>query len=97
MEYIEHESGSLVVQTSWALLALMEADYPDVEPIRKGIQLIMSRQQANGEWLAESIEGVFNKSCMITYPNYKFEFPIRALGMFARLYPDELVELESEK
>lgn len=96
MQYIEHPSGSLVVQTAWAVLALMEGEYPHVEPIKKGIQFIMSRQQANGEWLAESIEGVFNKSCMITYPNYKFIFPIKALGLFARLYPDEAVEVSKE-
>jgi lanosterol synthase len=69
----------------------MEAEYPHVEPIRRGIQLIMDRQQPNGEWLAESIEGVFNKSCMITYLNYKFVFPVRALGLFARRYPNEKV------
>ncbi|KAL2754855.1 hypothetical protein ACRALDRAFT_1051357 [Sodiomyces alcalophilus JCM 7366] len=91
MEWVEHPSGSLVVQTAWAVIALMEADYPHVEPIKKGIQLISSRQQPNGEWLSESIEGVFNKSCMITYPNYKFTFPIKALGMFARKYPNELI------
>lgn len=96
MEYIEHPSGSLVVQTAWAVLALMEAEYPHVEPIRKGIKLIMSRQRPNGEWLAESIEGVFNKSCMITYPNYKFIFPLKALGMFARKYPDEAVTPKME-
>lgn len=97
MQYIEHPSGSLVVQTAWAVLALMEAEYPHVEPIKKGIEFIMSRQQPNGEWLAESIEGVFNKSCMITYPNYKFIFPIKALGLFARIYPDEAVELKKKE
>jgi lanosterol synthase len=88
MEYHEHEFGSLVVQTAWALIGLMEADYPDVEPIKKGIQLIMDRQQPNGEWLYEAMEGVFNKSCTIVYPNYRFTFTIKALGMFARKYPD---------
>ncbi|KAJ9134279.1 Terpene cyclase/mutase family member [Pleurostoma richardsiae] len=90
-KYIEHPSGSLVVQTSWAIIGLLNAKYPDVEPIRKGIKLIMSRQQPNGEWLQEAIEGVFNKSCMISYPNYKFVFPIKALGMFAQRYPEEPV------
>lgn len=64
----------------------------------------MSRQQKNGEWMQEAIEGVFNKSwwvdhsvssfsdivnicgSMISYPNYKFTFTIKALGMFARQY-----------
>ncbi|KAH6955507.1 terpenoid cyclases/protein prenyltransferase alpha-alpha toroid [Fusarium avenaceum] len=89
MTYVEHPSGSLVVQTAWALIGLMEAEYPHVEPLRRGIQFIMDRQQANGEWLQEAIEGVFNKSCMISYPNYKFTFTIKALGMFAKRFPEE--------
>lgn len=91
MEYHEHPRGSLVVQTAWALIGLMEAEYPHMEPLRKGIQFLMDRQQANGEWLQETMEGVFNKSCTIAYPNYKFTFPIKALGMFARKYPDEKI------
>ncbi|KAH7152024.1 oxidosqualene:lanosterol cyclase [Dactylonectria estremocensis] len=86
MEYHEHPSGSLVVQTAWALIGLMEADYSNVEPLRKGIQFIMDRQQPNGEWLQEAIEGVFNKSCMISYPNYKFTFTIKALAAPDRAY-----------
>jgi len=69
-----------------ALLALMSARYPHEEPIRRGIKLIMSRQQANGEWRQEAIEGVFNKNCMISYPNYKFAFTIWALGRYAKMY-----------
>ncbi|KAL1976038.1 hypothetical protein VTN31DRAFT_4430 [Thermomyces dupontii] len=86
--YVQHEK-SQVVQTAWACLALMEAEYPDQDVIRRGIKLIMSRQQPNGEWLQEAIEGVFNMSCMISYPNYKFYWPIRALGMYAKKYGDE--------
>lgn len=77
--------------TAWALIGLIKAKYPDIEPIKKGIKLIMDRQQPNGEWLQEAIEGVFNKSCMISYPNYKFSFPLKALGLFATRYPDEKV------
>ncbi len=87
--YIEHPAGSLVVQTAWALIGLMKAEYPDKARLKKGIALIMDRQQPNGEWLQENIEGVFNKSCMISYPNYKFTFTMKALGMFAQKYPNE--------
>lgn len=59
--YTPHEK-SQVVQTAWVCIALMEADYPDNEPIRKAIALIMERQLSNGEWAQEAIEGVFNKS-----------------------------------
>ncbi|KAK7207852.1 terpenoid cyclases/protein prenyltransferase alpha-alpha toroid [Myxozyma melibiosi] len=83
--YVSHEQTQ-VVNTAWACIALMLADYPDVEVITRGIKLLMSRQKANGEWLQEGIEGVFNRSCMIEYPNYKFYFLIKALGMYAKKY-----------
>lgn len=60
--YCQHEK-SQVVNTAFAVMALLDAKYPHKEPIRRGIKLIMSRQQANGEWLQEAIEGVFNKNC----------------------------------
>lgn len=74
--------------TAWAIVGLLKARYPHRAPLEKGLKLIMSRQQPNGEWLQEAIEGVFNKSCMISYPNYKFIFPMMALGMFAERYGD---------
>lgn len=75
--------------TAWALIGLMNAKYPHVEPLKRGVKLIMDRQRPNGEWEQEAIEGVFNKSCTISYPNYKFTFTMKALGMFAKRYPEE--------
>lgn len=69
----------------------MAAEYPDVEPIKRGIRLLMSRQQENGEWLEEAIPGSFHGSCSFSYPNYKFAFTLRALGNFAAMYPEEKV------
>ncbi|KAF7732312.1 Lanosterol synthase (Oxidosqualene--lanosterol cyclase) [Apophysomyces ossiformis] len=86
-----HNATSQVVNTAWAVMALLDAKYPHEEPIRRGIQLIMKRQQANGEWLQENIEGVFNKNCMISYPNYKFAFSIWALGKYAKIYGDKVL------
>jgi lanosterol synthase len=57
----QHENTQ-VVQTAWVIIALLYAEYPDVEPIKKAVKLLMERQQPNGEWLQEAIEGVFNKS-----------------------------------
>ena len=58
--YVQRESQ--VVMTSWAIIGLMAAGFPDRVVIEKGVQLIMGRQRQNGEWLQEGIEGVFNKS-----------------------------------
>ncbi|KAI5786471.1 terpenoid cyclases/protein prenyltransferase alpha-alpha toroid [Peziza echinospora] len=81
-----HHEKSQVCNTAYSCIALMHSGYPDRKPIERGIKLIMQRQQANGEWLTEAIEGVFNRNCMIAYPNYKFIFTIKALGMFAKRY-----------
>lgn len=82
---------SYVVQTAWALIGLILADYPNKNPIKKGIQLLMKRQFPTGEWKYESIEGVFNHSCAIEYPSYKFLFPIKALGLYASKYGNDTV------
>lgn len=50
-----------MVQTAWAIIALLHAEYPDQAPIKRAVQLIMSRQQPNGSWKQEQIEGIFNQ------------------------------------
>ena len=84
-EYV-HSERSLVVQTSWALIALIYARPPAEirKQIEAGVRLLMQRQTATGEWLQEETEGVFNRTCMIGYPNYRHYFPIKALGMYAK-------------
>lgn len=61
-QWCDHPDGSQVVNTSWTLIALLEAGFGDKAVLEKAVALLMRRQQANGEWLQEGIEGVFNKS-----------------------------------
>ncbi|QLG71977.1 hypothetical protein HG535_0C03300 [Zygotorulaspora mrakii] len=79
---------SLVVQTSWVLIALLLAKYPNRSVIESGIKLLKNRQLSSGEWEYESVEGVFNHSCAIEYPSYRFLFPIKALGLYCKIYGD---------
>lgn len=88
MEYHEDPSGSLTVQTAWGIIGLMEAHYPDTNAVAKGARYLMSRQQSNGEWLQEAIPGSFHGFSTFSYPNYKFSFTLKALGMVAARYPD---------
>lgn len=81
--YVESER-SLVVQTSWAIIGLILAKYPDQDLIKKGCDFIISRQQENGSWNFEDIEGVFNHSCAIEYPSYRYLFTIKALGLYKK-------------
>ena len=41
--WVEHDDTQ-AVQTSWAAMALMYAEYPHTEPIVKAVALVMSRQ-----------------------------------------------------
>jgi lanosterol synthase len=83
--YIDHNT-SQVIQTSWALLALMVARFPDKSVIDKGISFLIDRQLKSGSWPQEGISGVFNKTCMITYSAYRNIFPIWALERYTGSY-----------
>ncbi|KAK5161889.1 hypothetical protein LTS14_000234 [Recurvomyces mirabilis] len=61
-KWCQHPDGSQVVNTAWAAIAMMKGEYPHKEPLERAVKLLMHRQQPNGEWLQEGIEGVFNKS-----------------------------------
>ncbi|KAJ5708176.1 terpene synthase [Penicillium malachiteum] len=93
LEYIQHEQ-SQVVNTAWACLALRYAQFPDKETIERGLKFNMSRQQSNGEWPQEDLEGVFNNTCMIRYPNYKLYFTSWALGRYNHIYLPTIKKVE---
>ncbi|PWY68806.1 lanosterol synthase [Aspergillus eucalypticola CBS 122712] len=81
-----HAPRSHTVQTAWSCLALMYAGYPDPEPIKRGIYLIINRQKPNGKWEQEYPVGSGVLTCHIQYHNYIYSFPIRALAMYEKLY-----------
>ncbi|OWT40004.1 lanosterol synthase [Cryptococcus neoformans Bt1] len=78
-KYAQHDQ-SQVVQTAWAILALIYGQYGDKTVIERAAKLIMSRQLKDGRWEQEDTEGIFNKNCAIDYPAFKFVFCIWALG-----------------
>jgi squalene/oxidosqualene cyclase-like protein len=80
------DSGSTVVQTAWALLALMAGECGDTAAVRRGVEFLMRRQLPSGDWPQENIAGVFNRSVGITYTAFRNVFPLWALGRFARDY-----------
>ena len=83
-------NGSGVVQTAWALLALLAGRCDDKAAIDAGIKFLMNKQLPTGDWPQEGITGVFNRSCGITYSQYKNIFPMLALGRYAKTYPGTL-------
>ena len=77
-------ASSQVVNTAWALLTLMAADFDDNNIIQAGINVLLNRQTDLGDWPQENISGVFNYNCMITYANYRNIFPIWGLSRYYR-------------
>lgn len=76
---------SEVVQTSWALIALLLAGYPDRKVLDKAADFLISQQNSDGSYDPGHVEGVFNHSCAIDYPNYKFYFTGKALALHSQL------------
>ncbi|GLI71700.1 hypothetical protein VaNZ11_017006 [Volvox africanus] len=85
--YSQLDGDSHVVNTAWAMLALLAAGYHKVDPapLHLGARFLLRMQQSSGDWPQQHISGVFNRNCMITYANYRNIFPIWALGQYRRL------------
>ena len=83
-KWVENPDGSQVVNTAWAVMALIAAGggKRHVKEIERGIKLIMSRQLTSGDWRQERISGVFNGNCAIHYPAYKNNMTVWALAKY---------------
>ncbi|PLW21794.1 hypothetical protein PCANC_02923 [Puccinia coronata f. sp. avenae] len=79
--YIQ-DTESQVVQTSWAISALLAAKYPDYRPIKRACKFLMDKQKPSGDWEDHSIAGSSNGSIIVTYPLFNFSWCV-----FISFYP----------
>ena len=89
MKEYHHADESQVVNTAWAMMAILDGTQgvADSEAkarplLAKAAAFLVRSQEASGDWPQQLISGVFNHNCMITYANYRNVFPIWALGMY---------------
>jgi squalene cyclase len=74
-------AGSLVIMTSWAVLALLRATNSVTPPIQRGLDWLASRQLPDGDWPRDSVNGVFFGTAMLDYRLYNTYFPTWALNL----------------
>nr|UMM64880.1 2,3-oxidosqualene cyclase [Avena strigosa] len=78
---------SHIVNTAWAMLALMKAGKAERDPcpLHKAARLIMKMQLGSGDFPQEEMIGSFLKNGPLCYMAYRNIFPIWALGEYHRL------------
>ncbi len=79
--YVEADEGQ-VVQTAWALTALLEAEDPDWDALERAARFLARAQLGTGEWERQAPVGIFFHTALLEYVLYKSYFPVWVLGLF---------------
>ncbi len=79
--YVPHQE-SQVIQTAWALIALLKADETDWAAISRGAGFLLNTQEADGTWPKQDMPGVFFRTALLDYVLYRQYFPLHALGLY---------------
>ena len=79
--YVAHEE-SQVIQTAWALIALLEAGDSNWTAISRGVRFLIDTQDADDGWLRQDMAGIFFRTALLDYALYRQYFPLRALGLY---------------
>ncbi len=81
--YVPHRE-SQVIQTAWALIALLEAGETDWAAICRGASFLLEAQSLDGTWPTQDMAGVFFRTALLDYELYRQYFPLHALGLYER-------------
>jgi lanosterol synthase len=79
--YVKH-TESQIIQTAWALMALLQAESTAWEAITRGVAFVVKTQQENGTWPKQDPAGIFFHTALLDYTLYRSYFPVWALGLY---------------
>ena len=72
------------VNTAWALHTLVRAGRASSPAASRAARCLLALQQPDGDWPRQTLVGVFNKTALINYENYRRYFPLWALSDYGR-------------
>jgi squalene cyclase len=62
-------------------MALCEGGLGTSEAARRAVRYLVNAQRQDGNWPRQTMVGVFNRTTLIHYDNYRRYFPIWALSL----------------
>lgn len=71
-----------IIQTAWALLALLQAGDPEWPAIEAAARFLIARQTSDGSWPREQMVGIFFHTALLHYDLYRCYFPLWALSLY---------------
>ncbi|MXZ55065.1 MAG: hypothetical protein F4Z14_02715 [Gammaproteobacteria bacterium] len=71
-----------MIQTAWALIALLKAGESNWSAISCGIKFLVDNQQEDGTWNRQDMVGVFFRTALLDYELYRQYFPLHALSLY---------------
>lgn len=81
--YVEHEEPQ-VVQTAWALSALLEAEDPEWGAVERAAAFLASAQREDGTWPAQDPDGLLPSGALVARGLAPRVAALFALGTYAR-------------